>query len=341
MAKTPQMTAAQQLRLDTYNNQHKLIAQRPDGSLKIEIYGSYFLILPDGKVIGAYKTEAEDAKIKMPKYITAPKSVSTQSIQIKKAELKKPEVKKAESSHAWGEYEYSSYKPASQIKEHSYYDKTFCQLEPECCKPREIKMVAWDADHTIWNMGVTAAAVTGPLKKIDDDTVVELREPYKQLKLQPKDELEEIEMELTSGLSKQEQSKLLGIAEGKQPEATKEQNYRTVIKLFPTFRKTLDELEKRKIPSVIISLNTPGSVKRILKEFGLLDRFAEVRDSYDNKGKVYNEITRKSGICPCSGIFVDDNMTNIRDVSAKQGMALQIGKSGDIQEPIDIMPYIL
>ncbi|MFA5377969.1 MAG: hypothetical protein WC455_19620, partial [Dehalococcoidia bacterium] len=57
------------------------------------------------------------------------------------------------------------------------YSVTVCQDNPACCKPRDVKHVAWDADHTIWNMPGTAAGITGKLKKIDDDTVVELGSP--------------------------------------------------------------------------------------------------------------------------------------------------------------------
>lgn len=251
------------------------------------------------------------------------------------------------------------YKPLTSPT--NFYSVTVCKANPECCKPKEVKAVFWDADHTIWNMPVTAASVTGKLKKIDDDTVVELGHGYKSYgydypiakysKWNIEDYLSKEEKELLFGLSADEKDFLLDemakehneLNKGtEKPKVKKEEkeSIQTTIKLFPTFRKTLDELEKRGITSSIISLNNPGSVKRILKEFGLDNRFVEIRDSYENKGKVFKELTHKQGICHCDAIFVDDNRTNIQDVTDKCGMSLQIGKGKDIEEPIQILEYI-
>jgi FMN phosphatase YigB (HAD superfamily) len=238
--------------------------------------------------------------------------------------------------------EKKEYKPAYQ---------SVCQEKPECCAPREIKAAYWDADHTIWDMPGTAASVTGKLKKVDDNTVIELSsssiyEPYYETTGY---QLSETEEKLMLGLSEGEQDFLLkelekehgSVIRPKSKEAKKTGEYiRTTIRLDPTFRKTLDELEKRGIHSSIISLNTPGSVKRILKEFGLDTRFKEIRDSYENKGSVFKELNHKFGVCPCNAIFIDDNLSNIDAVADKCGMALQIGKGKDIQSDLEVLKYI-
>jgi phosphoglycolate phosphatase-like HAD superfamily hydrolase len=246
-------------------------------------------------------------------------------------------------------------KPAKSVYKYDYKpisSTTICQDRPECCKPREVKAVFWDADHTIWDLTGTAASVTGKLKKINENTVVEMGScGYSKLKPLPKTTytLTETEKELLKGLSVEEQDFLLdelakehGMVEGRTAEdkPEKEECIRTTISLDPTFRKTLDELEKRNIPSFIISLNTPGSVTRILKEFDLADRFKEIRDSYVNKGTVFAELTQKNKICPCEGMFVDDNRTNTEPVFNKCGIAIQIGKGKDIEKTIDVLKYI-
>jgi predicted phosphatase len=115
---------------------------------------------------------------------------------------------------------------------------------------------------------------------------------------------------------------------------------KVTIKLLPTFRDTLKELENRGISTSIISLNTPGSVKDILKAFGLLDKFIQVQDSYENKGKVFYKITADHRINPCTAMFVDDNISNVEDVSREGGLAVVIGKDADVEKPADILNFI-
>lgn len=243
------------------------------------------------------------------------------------------------------------------------YGKTPCQENPACCHPRKgIKALFFDADHTIWDLAGTAAGVTGKLKKIDEATVVELGKPWggynyelpKYSRWNIEDYLSPEEKGLLEGLSVDEKDFLLeemarehneiserGKGKGREgKEGSESESIRTTIKLDPTFRPLLDELDKRGIKSSIISLNTPGSVKRILKEFGLEDRFIEVRDSYENKGRVFQQITKKFGFCPCDSIFVDDGRGNVQDVSDKCGIGLQIGKGKDIEKIGDVMKYI-
>lgn len=217
------------------------------------------------------------------------------------------------------------------------WGKTVCQTTPECCQPREIKHVAFDADNTIWDMNAIASSVTGPLKLIDENTVVELSsKPVKGKK--PDNELENIGRQIVKGLSDEEIA-FLGDFPENEPQETGE-IVKTTVKLFPSFRQTLDELDKRGITYSIISLNTPGSVRRILETFGLANRFKDIRDSWENKGKVFADQTRKLGICPCNAAFVDDRRDHVQDVSDKCGLGLQIGKGKDIIEPVEIMKFI-
>lgn len=113
-----------------------------------------------------------------------------------------------------------------------------------------------------------------------------------------------------------------------------------IIKLLPTFRDTLDKLGKEKISSSVISLNAPGSVKRILETFGIADRFIEIKDTWEPKDKVFEEITKRHKICPCDTIFVDNTLSHVESVSKKCALSLQIGKGKDVQKPIEILSYI-
>jgi len=115
---------------------------------------------------------------------------------------------------------------------------------------------------------------------------------------------------------------------------------RITVKLLPTFRDTLSELEKRGIQSSIISLNTPGSVKDIIAAFGMTDRFVDIEDTWKNKGQVFRELTQKNKICPCNAMFVDNTLGHVNDVSKECGLALQIGKGKDVEVPIEILNFI-
>lgn len=299
-----------------------------------------------------------------------------------------------------------------------YYGKTVCMTTPECCQPRDIRHVAWDADNTMWDIlphGI-ASSITGRLEKIDEDTVVAYPEPYKPVKIKDKEpkpprvdlwgygmygtpsygkykppstqpeefeerewwkteleeeeeggeELKDIATELVTSLSPTEQALLTGIKTvtgeeveikqlppgrkegwyelppGKPPETrkTRKEEPRYTIKLLPTFRDTLKKLEDQGITSSVISLNTPGSVHRLLEAFGIANRFTEIRDSWENKGKVFAEQARKLKICPCNMIFVDDTLSHVTDVSNKCGLGLQIGKNKDVELPIQILDFI-
>lgn len=115
---------------------------------------------------------------------------------------------------------------------------------------------------------------------------------------------------------------------------------KTIIKLFPTFRETLGKLKDNGISTSIISLNAPGTVKRLLEAFGLAGEFTDIKDTWDNKGDVFEKIAKSQGLCPCNMMFLDDNYTNTSAVSKKCGLALQIGPNKDIVEPIEIFRYI-
>jgi len=266
-------------------------------------------------------------------------------------------------------------KTVSTSPSFTYSYKTVCQENPERCKPRQIEHVAFDADHTIWTLKTgIAGSVTGPLKKIDDDTVIELSgksevkkssKAFEHLKqagfkydkgisdeeamwAREMEGVGEIADELVGGLSQNDKEFLAGLSSGVDYTAlppppvptTSEPHEINRITLLPTFRQTLDELEKRGIKSTIISLNTPGSVKRLLKAFGLDKRFVEIRDSYENKGKVFEEINRKHNFCACKSIFVDDTKSNVQDVAKECGLGLVIGAGKDVEKPIDIFKFI-
>lgn len=184
-----------------------------------------------------------------------------------------------------------------------YAYQTVCGKRPELCEPRNIKMVCFDADDTIWNIypNAIASSIGGPFKKIDNDTV-----------------------EGTTG--------------GGYPLVQRPR--KVTIKLKSTFRQTLDKLDEKGISSSIISLNTPGTVKRIIAAFGLSERFTDIEDTWQNKGDVFADITKRHKINPCSALFIDDSIRHVEDVSAKGGLALVIGKNGDVQEPIELLSYI-
>ncbi len=325
----------------------ELFSVHTNGDVTLKAGEKYYRISKDGVIVSRPSKESL-SKSGIP-YSWIKKEPSKPSLSEELTASIKPQGKEPIQPRPFKEFLVIS-KPIKVEKKTEYIPysyKTICQDKPECCQPREIKGVFWDADHTIWDLMGTAASVTGKLKKTDDNTVVELSEHYGTQNYEEElgYELTKTEKELLKGLSKGEKDFLMtelekehGIARKEKPE-TKE-HVRTTIKLDPTFRQTLDELEKKGIPSSIISLNTPGSVKRILKEFGLDNRFTEIRDSYENKGKVFRELTHKQGVCACNGLFIDDSRSNTDPVADNCGMALQIGKGKDIEKTIDVLKFI-
>lgn len=265
-----------------------------------------------------------------------------------------------------------------ELTEFAY--KTMCTKRPECCTPRDIEMVAWDADNTLWYIkpyGI-ASGITEPLKVIDENTLEVTRYPRLESKAKGKPPKEtkpsgfrkwrpkrEWQMEfepevptkpaepikpttVTPPLSPHLREIITDLYPGVEfqeyPEwHPEEKSVRepTRITLLPTVRETLEELKKRGISQTIISLNRPGSVKRILEAFGLADYFTEVNDTWDNKGKIFDEAAARHHVCPCNALFVDDQPAMVETVTKKCGLALQIGPSGDIKEPIQVLDYIL
>ncbi|MDD5702703.1 MAG: HAD family hydrolase [Dehalococcoidales bacterium] len=383
------MNEKQENTLKMMGGKYKILQQYSDGSLKVEVKGKRYEIAPSGMT---YDVEFKE-KIKQPKKIKAKESSGGYGASGKLTKRQEEEFAKLGklariteylsggrvafemnndyylmspegnlSPDVWMQQEQARLKgtggqlalpPAST---YTYVPpKTICQENPERCKPRQIEHVFFDADNTIWDLNGTAANVTGKLKKIDDDTVVELGNGKHEKSLWEYDLAPELKQEsetvlgiadeLIYGMSTEDKKFLLSAAASQKakpkPEPEAPENVRNTIKLFPSFRQTLDELDKRGIKSSIISLNSPGTVKRILKEFGLLDRFVEVADSYENKGIVFRKLTHSMGVCPCSSIFLDDYRSNVKDVGDSCGLALQIGKGGDVQEPIEILKFIL
>lgn len=120
--------------------------------------------------------------------------------------------------------------------------------------------------------------------------------------------------------------------------STPKEPRKITVTLLPTLRDTLAELKKRGISTSVISLNAPGTVKAILKGFGLDGEFGEIRDSWENKGKVFEEITSSLKVAPWNAIFLDDTLSHIHDVTAKCGLALNVGR--DVEKPADLFRYI-
>ena len=112
------------------------------------------------------------------------------------------------------------------------------------------------------------------------------------------------------------------------------------ITLLPTFRETLQKLNDRGIPVTVISLNAPGTVKRIVDAFGLGDKILEVHDTWENKGEVFAKITKAHKIAPWEALFLDNTDSHVEDVSRKCGFGLVIGKGKDVENPIEIMKFI-
>lgn len=309
----------------------KIFSIHSNGDITVEFNGKRIRLTKEGKIVG--QMEMLEPSVK--KFLeSGPIKSKLSSLSSDLTSSIKSESKKAKSTH-WGGV--TSF-------------KTVCQEHPACCKPRRIKGVFLDADHTIWDLAGTAAGVTGPIKLVDENTVVETGsgyQPSKYSKWNIEDYMSKEEKELLKGLSAGEKDFLLeemakehNNLEPKPIQGTGKETVRTTIKLDPTFRPLVAELKKRNIPMAVISLNTPGSVKRIFREFGLEDAFVEIRDSYENKGKVFHEMTGKMGICACDSIFVDDNRTNVMDVNDKCGVSLQIGPGKDIEKIGDLLKFV-
>lgn len=268
---------------------------------------------------------------------------------------------------------------------------TPCEKKPWICEPRDIKMVAFDADDTIWRISpyAIASSIRGPFKKIDEDTLevtdeplptissyeepttppkppVELRWSFEEERFKPVEpEVKEIADELIGSLSKKDRE-LLEISTGvtgeqieptplppaknkqwwkatppKLPKPKAEYAYKPrkiTIKLMPGFRDTLDRLDKMGIKKTIISLNTPGSVKRIIDAFGLSDKFVEITDSWEEKGKVFAKQTETLKINPCNALFVDNTQGHVESVIPHGGLGLVYDK--DITQIAKILDFI-
>jgi len=303
------------------------------------------------------------------------------------------------------------------------YTKTVCQKRPECCEPRHIRAVYWDADGTMWDIEppVIASSIHGRLEKIDDNTVVCHEEPYSYgygteitpkpkapkgggvyqvwdeetgqwvwghhkkkserwwkhpLRFKPsyvsdeewereaaplwpeeEQQVQEIAEELVQSLPESQQrfleesgeveTELLQLMPPERPkelpppkEKPKYEPRKITIKLLPTFRDTVRKLNEMGIKQAIISLNTPGSVKRIIGAFGMTGEFVDIMDTWGNKGKVFDELTQKHKVCGCDAMFVDNTLGHVEEVSKKCGLALFIGKGGDIEVPEEVLQFI-
>lgn len=269
---------------------------------------------------------------------------------------------------------------------------TPCKERPWVCKPRRVKIVAFDADDTIWDIkpyGI-ASSITGPLKRIDKDTVEAEEEPWvykapkathrgvsaylpiryrtdewwkepglekEEIPPEEEAEVEAIADELMESIPERdrgffeaarevtgEEDLTLYPFEREKKKKTKKrilpppEKRRLTIKLKPGFRDTLDELLKKDIKCSIISLNTEGSVKRILAAFGLKEKFVQIDDTWGNKGTVFSNQMVKFKINPCDAIFVDNMQGHVEDVSKHGALGLVFGQ--DVKEISQVLSYI-
>ena len=190
---------------------------------------------------------------------------------------------------------------------HLKASQTPCQRLPERCGRRELKGLVLDADGVIWHIdGAIASSVCGPFKTIDKETV--------------------------EGHT--------GSCHGPQaPRGWDEPASRGVrVKLLPGLRDLLGLMHELGIPVFVSSLNTEGSVKGLLKAFGLLGDFVEVRDNWDPKEKSVREMAEKHKIAPCDMAFVDDTVHNVDSVSRLGVLGLHMGQ--DIKSLAAILDYI-
>ena len=129
----------------------------------------------------------------------------------------------------------------------------------------------------------------------------------------------------------------------KQPIAkkTKKTTYepqKTYIHLMPGYRDLLDKLKKDGVTNSIISLNTKDSVKRIIAKFGLTDHYLEIRDSYEKKGKVFNEQMKEFGYKAKDAMFVDNTKSHVEEVAKSGAIPLVYGV--DIKDVAGIVEYM-
>ena len=280
---------------------------------------------------------------------------------------------------------------------------TPCERKPELCTPRNIKHIAWDADDTIWDIkpyGI-ASNITGPLRLLDPDTVVEERPSYKtptQQPLAPSSEVQDykyghryghkfgypaeeepedfflrqidknigkgepsetslevsqIMTELTEELTQEEKDKLGLVGQDvqlitktevppKEPGKKDKTNFhepgKIYIKLMPGYRDLLDRLKEQGVTNSIISLNTKGTVSRILEKFGIADHYLDIRDSWENKGKVFKDQMKNFGYKPQEAMFVDNTQSHVEDVAKSGAVPLVYGK--DIKDVAQIVNYM-
>jgi phosphoglycolate phosphatase-like HAD superfamily hydrolase len=127
----------------------------------------------------------------------------------------------------------------------------------------------------------------------------------------------------------------------KEPEKVTAKSYepkKTTIKLMPGYRDLLGNLKEQGVTNSIISLNTKGTVSRIIDKFGLTDHFLDIRDSWENKGKVFKEQMKEFGYKPQEAMFVDNTQSHVEDVAKLGAIPLVYGK--DIKEVAQIVNYM-
>lgn len=166
-------------------------------------------------------------------------------------------------------------------------------------------------------------------------------------------EVAQIMTELTEELTTEEKDKLGLVAQDvkllpvsatppkepvKKAKTTYSEPGKIYIKLMPGYRDLLDKLKEQGVTNSIISLNTKGTVSRIIDKFGLTGHYLEIRDSWENKGKVFNEQMKTFGYKPQEAMFVDNAQSHVEDVAKSGAVPLVYGR--DIKEVAQIVKYM-
>ncbi len=166
-------------------------------------------------------------------------------------------------------------------------------------------------------------------------------------------EVNQIMTELTEELTQEEKDKLGLVGQDvqlitkteippKEPGEKDKTNFnepgKIYIKLMPGYRDLLDRLKEQGVTNSIISLNTKGTVSRILEKFGIADHYLDIRDSWENKGKVFKNQMKNFGYKPQEAMFVDNTQSHVEDVAKSGAIPLVYGK--DIKDVAQIVNYM-
>jgi phosphoglycolate phosphatase len=111
------------------------------------------------------------------------------------------------------------------------------------------------------------------------------------------------------------------------------------VVLKPKMLETLNKLAAMGVGSSIASNNNPGSVERVVQQFGIEDKFTVIESNWMSKSEQVREISAKTGIPGEEMIYVDDNIANAVDVRADLG-TLSLAMGHDIISPEEVLQFI-